>query len=248
MPGGRPARGGDQSRRTPTPRLLRTASSRSPSSLPLDPVSRCARGSRVAGSRTGRSPAAVAAPEASLRRLAGSPMIGRRETGAGGRAAVFAYSGPSHVRVIGCGQCRWLQSSLRVSPAVAGGHGAGPRQDRRSCGATKCAPAPRGGGGADNSAAALLASGQGGASHAAWSAPVAGRLSGPGGQAADLPVAQAVEHQGQELVGGGDLAMLRACFPRRAMIESLAARGRDPAGWCGIASISAQRSIRDPAW
>jgi len=31
-------------------------------------------------------------------------------------------------RVIRCGQCRWLRSSLRVSPAVAGGHGAGPRQ------------------------------------------------------------------------------------------------------------------------
>jgi hypothetical protein len=26
--------------------------------------------------------------------------------------------------VIRCGQCRWLQSSLRVAPAVAGGHGA----------------------------------------------------------------------------------------------------------------------------
>src|SRR5258708_39365865 len=32
------------------------------------------------------------------------------------------------------GQCRWLRSSLRVTPAVAGGHGAGPRQGKRSGG------------------------------------------------------------------------------------------------------------------
>jgi hypothetical protein len=38
------------------------------------------RGGRVVGSGTGRSPAP---PEASLRRLAGCPMMGRRETGAG---------------------------------------------------------------------------------------------------------------------------------------------------------------------
>ena len=36
--------------------------------------------------------------------------------------------------VFRCGQCRWLQSSLRVSPAGAGAHGAGPRQGKRSGG------------------------------------------------------------------------------------------------------------------
>src|SRR5258708_7385220 len=61
-------------------------------------------------------------------------MMWLRETGAGGRAGfscsrVVPFSGSTRR-----GQCRWLRSSLRVTPAVAGGHGAGPRQGKRSGG------------------------------------------------------------------------------------------------------------------
>jgi hypothetical protein len=44
------------------------------------------------------------------------------ETGAGGRAGyAVAFRSVPMYRVIRCGQCRWLQSPLRVSPAGAGG-------------------------------------------------------------------------------------------------------------------------------
>ncbi len=46
--------------------------------------------------------------------------MARRETGAGRRAGIqFAFRSVP-VQVSRCGQCRWLQSSLRVSPAGAG--------------------------------------------------------------------------------------------------------------------------------
>src|SRR5438132_1648583 len=45
-------------------------------------------------------------------------------------------------RVIRCGQCRWLQSSLRVSPAGAGGHGAVRVRGGGQAGSIKTAPAP----------------------------------------------------------------------------------------------------------
>ena len=49
--------------------------------------------------------------------------------GSRGSLLVFGCVGSSHVPGHPvAGQCRWLHSSLRVSPAVAGGHGAGPRQ------------------------------------------------------------------------------------------------------------------------
>jgi hypothetical protein len=104
----------------------------------------------------------VAAPEASLTRSAGCPMIWRRGNGSRGGARVFGLFGsvPS-VRVFRCGQCRWLQSSLRVAPAVTGGHGAGPRQVgavRR--GQSRRRPRCRGGG-ADKSATSRLTAGQG---------------------------------------------------------------------------------------
>jgi hypothetical protein len=78
-----------------------------------------------------------------------SPMIWLRETGAGGLcwggSVVFrSVPGPEVLR---CGQCRWLHSSLRVSPAAAGGHGAGPRQKRRvRRGQSEERPRRRGGG------------------------------------------------------------------------------------------------------
>ena len=50
-----------------------------------------------------------------------------------------------------CGQCRWLQSSLRVSPAGAGAAWGGSASERGGqAGSIKGAPAPPGeGGGAD---------------------------------------------------------------------------------------------------
>jgi len=86
-----------------------------------------ARGELPGGSRTGRSPAAVAAPQASLRRPAGSPMMWRRGTGAGvcGGMRLFRFV---PCPVFRCGQCRWLQSSLRVSPAGGPGAWGGRRQ------------------------------------------------------------------------------------------------------------------------
>jgi hypothetical protein len=76
----------------------------------------------------------AAAPQASLRRPAGSPMMGRRETGAGGGAGYSVLrSGPSRGQVW-CGQCRWLLSSLRVSPAGAGAAWGGSASEERSGG------------------------------------------------------------------------------------------------------------------
>jgi hypothetical protein len=131
-----------------------------------------ARGERPGGSRTGRSPAAVAAPEASLRRPAGSPMIGRRGTGAGSRAEGFRLFGSVPMSgVIPVRQCRWLQSSLRVSPAVAGGHGAVRVRAGGQAGSFKFAPWPPAAAGQTNlrPRAWPLA---GMAGHAAGSAPV----------------------------------------------------------------------------
>ena len=42
------------------------------------------------------------------------------------------------------------------------------------------------------------------------------------------------------------LAMFLAYSPRRAMMASLTSRGREPAGCRWMASVTAQRSIREP--
>ncbi len=71
--------------------------------------------------------------------------------GNGSRGAVLGsvvFSSVPMSGVIRCGQCRWLHSSLRVTPAVAGGHGAGPRQKSGQAGSIRLAPcglAPGGG-------------------------------------------------------------------------------------------------------
>jgi len=85
---------------------------------------------------------------------------GKREPG-----VVRGYSTGFQVRPMsgypGCGQCRWLQSSLRVSPEGPGPHGAGPRQKRRSGGINQGhARAAGRGGGADTEAISRLAAGQ----------------------------------------------------------------------------------------
>jgi hypothetical protein len=104
----------------------------------------------------------------------------------------------------GAGPCqRVLQSSLRMFPAVAGVHGAGPRQKRRSGGVNQWAPAPPGRRGRQTGD---LAPGRWpGKASCGPLRRACGRLPGRRGQAADLPVAQPVEDQGQEPGGGSDL-------------------------------------------
>jgi hypothetical protein len=91
------------------------------------------RGGRLGGSRTGRSPAAVAAPEASLRRPAGGPMIRRRGTGARAVPGVSGCSGASPWS--GVIPVRAVPLPAVIPSRVPGrGQGAwgGPRQNRRS--------------------------------------------------------------------------------------------------------------------
>ena len=70
---------------------------------------------------------------------------------------------------------------------------------------------------------------------------------GRSGQAADLPVAQAVEDQGKHGPGGGDLGDVAGFLPAAGDDGVLDGAGdgvRTGPRW--MASISAQRSIRDP--
>ena len=79
---------------------------------------------RVSG-RAGQGPGGarpLAAPEASLRRSPGSPMIWPRGNGSGD-GMLSGCSGPSHCRGFRCGQCRWLRSSLRLARAEPGAWG-----------------------------------------------------------------------------------------------------------------------------
>ena len=97
-----------------------------------------------------------------------------------GRAGVFGCCQVRPMfRVSRCGQCRWLQSSLRVSPAGARDRmgRVRVRQGRGQAGSIKRAPAPPGdGGGADTEATSRLAAGQGKAVHAAcWASGVLDR-------------------------------------------------------------------------
>jgi hypothetical protein len=63
-----------------------------------------------------------------------------------------------------------------------------------------------------------------------------------------VPVAHGVERLGEQYSRGGVLAMLRAPAPRRAVIASLASHGRGQAGWYLVASVTAQRSTREPGF
>lgn len=57
-----------------------------------------------------------------------SPMIGLRGKSRGWVAGMRLFRSVPWSRVIRCGQCRWLRSSLRVVPGRAGGRGADSRQ------------------------------------------------------------------------------------------------------------------------
>ena len=159
------------------------------------------------GSRTGRSPAGVAGAAGVLDAGDRAPIIG----GCGERlprgwVCVYRLSAP-HGR-LAAGQARWLHSSLRLSPAwlpggmgrvrVRAGRGQSGGRPRRRAG--RAAGARRGAecSAASRPVAGQIAGGRGpGQGHAAWR--------GRGGQAADVPVAHAVEDQGEQLAGGGDL-------------------------------------------
>ena len=97
-----------------------------------------------AGSRTGRSPAAGGGAGGVLDAGAREPMIeacGERPCGSG--LACMRLSSP-HGRPCGRAAC-WLRSSLRLSPGVPGGHGAGSRRAGR--GQSQGRPRRRGAGG-----------------------------------------------------------------------------------------------------
>ena len=106
------------------------------------------RGGRPGGSRTGRSPAAVGVREVTGREPA-DQAAGNGSRGRAGGIRLFRCV-PMFPVLSRCGQCRWLQSSLRVSPAVARVHGAVRVRTGGQAGSIKRAPAsPDEGGGAD---------------------------------------------------------------------------------------------------
>ena len=80
--------------------------------------------------------------------------------------------------------------------------------------------------------------------------PPAG-AAGPGagggsGQAADLVVAHPVEDEGEQLAGGGDLGDVLCFLPAAGDDGVLALADRVAGRVRWMASVSAQRSIRDP--
>ena len=162
----------------------------------------------VVSGRPGQGPGGArppaAAPQASLRRLAAHPMMGRRETGAGGRAGVF---GCAFCSVPWSGSRRAAVPLAAFIPSRARGRGRGRMGRVRvrggQAGSIKTTPAPP------------VAAGQKNGRPRAW--PLARKVvccscragrrhvfGGPG-QAAELAVAQAVVDQGEQLAGGGDL-------------------------------------------
>jgi len=162
--------------------------------------------------------------------------MGRRETEPGAVQGVLGYSGPSHGPVSsGAGSAAGCSHPFACPRPGAGAHGAVRVREAVRRGQSRGRPPRANGRGRQNGD---LAPGR-------WP----GRLSchrfrGPGGslrQAADLPVAQAVEHQGQEPAGGGDLAMFLASFPRRAVMASLTVPITESRGIHWTASITAQR-------
>jgi hypothetical protein len=128
------------------------------------------RGGRPGRSRTGRSPAAVAAPEASLRWPVREPddlAAGKREPGA--CRAVFVYPGPSHGRSSSAGSAAGCIHPFAWSPAGGRGRMGRVRVTGERSGGVNHVWRPRrgNGGGAEDLATSRLAAGQGGAVHAA---------------------------------------------------------------------------------
>ena len=103
---------------------------------------------------------------------------------------------------IRCGQCRWLQSSLRVSRPWPGALG-GPRQNRRSGGVNQAGA--RAAGGRRGRQISDLAPGRWpGGLVTVWADGMDPRRLTGGREAADLAIPHAVEHQGEQPPGGGD--------------------------------------------
>ena len=159
------------------------------------------RASGRTGSRTGRSPAASAAPEASLMRGSREPIIGA--AGEGPRTCWGLCGCRRPMAGHPAGQAAGCIHPFVCPRRAAGGHGAGSRQGR--AGPIRWAPAPPGQAGGRMFGG--LAPGGGGQN--SWRP----RARGPwlscrwrrAGRAADAPVAHAVEDQGEQLAGGGDL-------------------------------------------
>jgi hypothetical protein len=127
----------------------------------LFPGSCHVRGERAAGSRTGRSPAASGGAAGVLEAAACEPDDGAAGNGSRGWCGVFGCAFRSVPwSVSGGRQCRWLHSSLRVSPAGAGDAWGGPRQGAVRRGQSRRRPRRHEGGGAENRAASRLAAGQ----------------------------------------------------------------------------------------
>ena len=183
------------------------------------------------GSRTGRSPAAKPAPQASLTLLAAS-----RSSGGGDRQGVWLWwlRAPWAAPVLAGA---WLRSSLRVGPRLAAaGHGAGPRGQRDQ---SEWRP-PRGAG-PDTEAITRC--------------PRPGLLTlspcccGGGVQGPDVPVAHRVEDVGEQLAGRGDLGDVTRLGAAAGDdgVPGLADRGAVRGALDGLDQRPAQRPV-SPAW
>ena len=181
-------------------------------------------------------------------------MIGRRETGAGALRGMRLFSARPRYRVI---PVRAVPLAAFIPSRVPGrGRGAwGGFASERSGGANQRGARPPGGGGR---IACGLAPGGGqnawrprarATGREGWSCRLLlRRVGGPAGpgQAADLVVAHPVEDQGEQLAGGGDLGDVLCFLPAAGDDGVLALADRVAGGVRWMASVSAQRSIRDP--
>ena len=203
-------------------------------------------GERPVGSRTGRSPAAVGGPGGVLELTGGEPehlAVGDRSRGSAtrlfGSVPSSGFSGAGSAA--GCshpfacpGRGRGRMGGSASEGAVRRGQSRGrPRCRVRAAGQTQ-------------DATSRLAAGQ----EELFMPPAqaAGSPAGGGrsGQAADLPVAQAVEDQGEQPPGGGDLGDVAGFLPAAGDDARLDRAGYRVCGARWIASISAQRSIGEP--
>ena len=218
----------------------------------LFPGSCHVRGERPGGSGTGRSPAARGGAGGVLEVAGREPDDrggGKREPGVVRGIRLFRsvpWSGSSR-----CGQCRWLHSSLRLSPAVEGRGRMGRVRVRGGgqAGSIRGRPRRRVGRRGRNLATSRLAAGQGKLfmPPARPGSPAVGP-GGPG-QAADLPVAHPVEDQGQQPAGGGDLGDVPGFLPAAGddgLLDSAGHRVR--AGRAGWPRSAPSAAAAIPAW
>jgi hypothetical protein len=132
-------------------------------------------------------------------------------------------------------------------PGRGRAHGAGPRQKRRPGGVNQVGDRAALGVGRWGRHKGGLAPGRwpGGAVHAAragtWA--MGDEFAGGPGQAADLPVAQAVEDQGEQPAGGGDLGDVAGLLAAASLTEPIT----ESRGTRWMASISASAAAAIPA-